>query len=937
VKSISFAAAAMAALLAVHARAVEICPAECAVGKECKLAIDLPYDAEQSVLVATRSLAVGAGVVIRDGPNADGPVANLGKGMTRIGAGASVGGVFSNAHIAIGTAGRVNGPLTTAVPFIKPTSVIVKGKVTTDRVIHGDRHELVTVTFGDEPPVLVIGAERQLEPGRYGRIRVGGHGALLLSSGTYSFTSLDVAPRATLELDESKGPVILFVRTAFHFAGLEREVGGEGHVLVAVFGCIGDTLSASFRGTVMAPGALLSLAPARPASFRGRFFGESIVVGAKSQVTGLGITVPYSRTGGSRTQVNLPTLAVRPMPKLPALPVTTGPGCFEYTPNGWKAIPCATDAFVQQHFPHPDAQLTLTSSATPSLVYSQLAVTFPVVGTENNAFLSSTAGIPGCVSSGTPVANQFSIQNNTNQWTVPTTLANAGDSAAVQFTMQSDGSTTGICIWSVDISTQNYANKCVVPQVANRAGGALQNNDFGNIISTVSPAGKLSLVAQLSWVPPGSSNIYAVTDVDDTYGLGSDWSQVSGGILGQGLCSQAQFTDTEVVTEQSASTWQGDTQATNPVGPPPELQPNASAFVGGTGTVETSNLTAIGSPTVTFPNADLAVTSLLSSTSGSCLGSSHAYVKDNDADFGATPSNLGGQVFWESPDIFLVPRGTPVDLTAVSTETLITPGGLYDVYIRVHNDFGCSPVDNVRTLVYLADPSALSVQWDSITGGGYVGNGGGTVGVTAPAGGAALIGPIPFTAPTTGIGNGHKCILAAIQGTGEPGPTNTFDAPDSNQVAQRNLQFASPCIFPLTNGAASAATVSLTLTVAPTTGPAPSLTGNPDVEVAFDDADSSWYSVWSTQTGAGTAFVVTHSGSTTHVRLGNYSVAMNAVPLAAGQTRNATGTTVLSMGYPTALTLQIGATMSGTANGVPFTVMNGGSCVTQPPPVIGMR
>jgi hypothetical protein len=211
-------------------------------------------------------------------------------------------------------------------------------------------------------------------------------------------------------------------------------------------------------------------------------------------------------------------------------------------------------------------------------------------------------------------------------------------------------------------------------------------------------------------------------------------------------------------------------------------------------------------------------------------------VKDSPEDFGATPSTIGNPVFWESPDIFLVPHGTPVDLNAVSTETTITPGGQFDLWVRLHNDLGCSDVTNAKTLVYLADPSALSIQWTPITGMQYVGDNLSSTGVTVPAGAQALIGPLPFTAPTTGIGNGHKCILAAIEADGEGAPANSTDAPDSNQVAQRNIQFVAPCVFPLTNATTSNGNVQLTLTVTPNTGTVPSLTGLPDVEVTFDDA-----------------------------------------------------------------------------------------------------
>lgn len=271
----------------------------------------------------------------------------------------------------------------------------------------------------------------------------------------------------------------------------------------------------------------------------------------------------------------------------------------------------------------------------------------------------------------------------------------------------------------------------------------------------------------------------------------------------------------------------------------------------------------------------------------------------------------------------MVPHGTVVDVNAMSTETTVTPGVQYDVYVRVHNDLGCSAVTGVKTLVYLADPSALSVQWSSITGNNYVGNNLSSTGVTVLAGGQALIGPLPFTAPATGIGNGHKCMLAAIQADGEAPPANSTDAPNSNQVGQRNLEFVSPCVYQLTNGTTSNGNVQITLTVTPISNTPPSLTVSPDVEVTFDDADSSWFNVWNSQAGNGTTFAVTHNNvaNSTTVRLGAFSVALNPVPLLASESRNATGNINPTSGT---LTLQLGAIL--TDSGGQVLANNGGSC-----------
>jgi hypothetical protein len=902
--------------------------------KECfadefRFVLPAPYRATQAIVSADGALVLGPRVSVLAQARgrydrAFGEVANVGKENTILGADDVVGSLFSDGKVILEDGVTVNGPLTAAGTLVVPATAHLNGKVTTNTPVPAAAPTLATVKFSPEPDIDAPGGStRALAPGRYGEVQVEPGGALALRSGTYYMTSLSVLPGATLVLDEKDGAVAVFVKTRFTFAGEEKQEGSDGHVLIAAFGCEPTVLLAPFHGTVSAQNAWLAMtAPGKP-TFVGRFFANSIEVGADTTIIGLPVTLPpgpVQVSGGPRPPA--------PLPKPPA-----DVGCYVMSPNGWRSVACATQQFIDSHFPHPDTQLAMSTFTSPfkPLAYGQVAVTIPQVGSEQNVFNATNAAeSSSCPSSITTTANTWSVQNNVNDWTIAAG-PNKGDFATVQFVTQSNGSTTGICIWQIDVTTQQYPNKCYSPPPSQRSGG-LQAFDYGNIAATVE-GGKLKMVAEISWVGSGDPNQFAVVD-NDTYDMADSWSEVGGGLLGIGNCSEAQLTNAEVVTQVAASTCADDTTATSATCSPPQLQPNVSAFEGSIGTVETNNLVAIGSPSVAYPNVDLAISSLTGTTSGGCLGPSHAYVKDSEKDFGATPSTLGNSVFWESPDIFLVPHGTPVDLNSVSTETTITPGGQFDIWVRVHNDLGCSAVNNAKALVYLADPAALSVQWGPVTMGQYVGDNGGATGVSVPAGGQALIGPLPFTAPTSGIGNGHRCILAAIKADGESAPANPDDAPDSNQVAQRNIEFAAPCVFPLTNGTSQDGSAQITLTATPNTGTAPSLTALPDVEVAFDDSDSSWFNAWKTQTGAGTTFQVTHSGSTTTVRLGNFSVALNSVPLAAGQSRNATGTTVLPSGYPTAVTLQIGATLTETNGSGTVMVQNGGSCVTEPPPVI---
>lgn len=188
-----------------------------------------------------------------------------------------------------------------------------------------------------------------------------------------------------------------------------------------------------------------------------------------------------------------------------------------------------------------------------------------------------------------------------------------------------------------------------------------------------------------------------------------------------------------------------------------------------------------------------------------------------------------------------------------------------------------------------------------------------------PAYGQALIGPFNFTAPTD-VGDGHKCLLAAVQAVGEPPVADTFDAPGFNQVAQRNLIFGT-CSYPLTNSSGSDGEVGIALTAVPpeTT---PTLTGSVNVSVDFDDPVATWFSVWNAQPESGVDYTVSAVGGVTTVRMGRAAVDLEPVPLGASQTRGAT--THISLPPSTSLALEFQATLRDSSGTV--LVTNGGTC-----------
>jgi hypothetical protein len=134
-----------------------------------------------------------------------------------------------------------------------------------------------------------------------------------------------------------------------------------------------------------------------------------------------------------------------------------------------------------------------------------------------------------------------------------------------------------------------------------------------------------------------------------------------------------------------------------------------------------------------------------------------------------------------------------------------------------------------------------------------------------------------------------------------------------------------PCLCDLwiENTTPGPATAGIELTVTPP-DQVPTLAGTLDVEIAFDDPDASWYAAWTTQAGNGDAFTVTSNGGTTTVKMGESSVALGPVPLAACETRKA----VAKVSGSTSATLSTHAVLD---DGTVFATTDG-SCYDPPPP-----
>ena len=347
-------------------------------------------------------------------------------------------------------------------------------------------------------------------------------------------------------------------------------------------------------------------------------------------------------------------------------------------------------------------------------------------------------------------------------------------------------------------------------------------------------------------------------------------------------------------------------------------------------------------PGVLYLNQDLAVTEFLESTNtnGSCWTDTtgpHVYVKDNPGDNGGVPSNSGGLSFWESPDVFLVPRGDPPpDLNnGVSADWIVTANANYDIYVRVNND-GCNlnPIGGLSAAIFIANPDIGFTNWGSpISGSSSYGIGNTPSGnTTVTAYSRQMLGPFPWTAQ----GSGHQCVLVAIQADGETGPSLTQRPPaaySSAQVAQRNLQFtANGCNYNISNNTGRDTYLQLGVSSTPKT-----TTQVPEsITLTFTDTSSlaelsNWATTWNaqaTQLQAGTTLAAAPraNGVLTVTLSGTVDLALDAVTLPAGDMPS------ISVGFApqlgTAPTVAVSATLTDALGNI--VSQNGGSCLYTP-------
>jgi hypothetical protein len=260
-------------------------------------------------------------------------------------------------------------------------------------------------------------------------------------------------------------------------------------------------------------------------------------------------------------------------------------------------------------------------------------------------------------------------------------------------------------------------------------------------------------------------------------------------------------------------------------------------------------------------------------------GRADAYVRDHAADVGATPSSLGGEPSWSSPDILVVPFGATVTLDSVAPDTRVQAGSRYDVYVRIRND-RCVALDGLRVRLTSLQPNLSVVEQDPVPitpSGQFVSDAARPNGATIAAGATVLLGPFPWTvrAPeASGVG-GHRALLAEIDAPADRRAAGTAVAADNN-AALRSVVVADS-VAPLLSFAFGNATTATACTQLVFEADGLPMQDAATSVVLQVNSDSLLQAGWSSVPGAS----VVHNGSVTTVTLTRSRVALPALALPA--------------------------------------------------------
>ena len=244
------------------------------------LPVPLGVERDQIAVGATGHVVVGKGARVTELSGKQFATV-VGMDGVEVGEGAAVGNVYSMGAqpLALGQRATVNGfARTDSVLHRAPSSNVTVGVM--EHANNQAEEYTFTVPFpSSNGPDQAVSARARVDmkAGSWGNLVVQAGGTVVLAAGAYYFESVDVEKNGGIEVDNSAGPVYLWVRSGLELSGTMVRYKSAPNVLVGYAGNAAPQIGTALDATLVAPAADVSL-PATTQAHVGAIFAHSVAL-----------------------------------------------------------------------------------------------------------------------------------------------------------------------------------------------------------------------------------------------------------------------------------------------------------------------------------------------------------------------------------------------------------------------------------------------------------------------------------------------------------------------------------------------------------------------------------------------------------------------------------------------------------------------------------
>lgn len=243
--------------------------------------VDVPIDDadfEDMALYASDSLKLGDRARIRESNGSGGIAASAGTSLVKHDS--VLGDLFSVGSVTLLNRVHVQGLVKTGATVTFGSQVTVDDGVFQGATVRLPdlRHFAVGFPPTNQGPISVpVSGTLSRSPGSYSQVTLAPNSTLQIASGTYFFKTLTMEPGSRLELNQTNGPVYVYVRDVLVFRGQVAAAGGaQPNLLMVYLGTGTGLIERPFAGTLAAPNARLHFLANNLQVHRGAFFARHL-------------------------------------------------------------------------------------------------------------------------------------------------------------------------------------------------------------------------------------------------------------------------------------------------------------------------------------------------------------------------------------------------------------------------------------------------------------------------------------------------------------------------------------------------------------------------------------------------------------------------------------------------------------------------------------